>query len=136
MLGLSGEFWELVRPEDYEKIAGEYEYTVNVGSTMPRLPQIERAQFLSALQVLAQFPHLLTSKRMVGKILEWHHIEDETLLEELMKIGQQIMGGQVPAPGQSGSAAGVAQDNPITKILGAALGDQGGVVNQGSDQAA
>jgi hypothetical protein len=31
---------------------------VEVGSTLPRIPQIERTQLLALLQVLAQFPHL------------------------------------------------------------------------------
>jgi len=38
------------------------------------------------------------------------------------------LGGQVPMPGGGGQAG--AEENPITAVLGAALGQQGGVVNQ------
>ena len=130
--GPSGEdSWEMVRERDYESIAGEFEYSVNVGSTIPRLPQIERSQWLAFLQLLGSFPHLMTQKRLMKHMAELHHLEDESMLEELFQLGQKILGGQVPMPGGGGSQAGTSEDNPITKILGAALGDQGGIANGG-----
>lgn len=120
--GPRGEFWEMVRSSDYDRIAGEYEYTVSAGATTPRLPQVERAQWLALLNVLAGFPHLLTSRRFLTKMAEMHNIEDEQMIDELYQLGQQIMGGGVPMPGQSGSAAGVGESRPISAVLGSALG--------------
>ena len=128
--GPQGEYWEAVKPTDYEQIEGEFEYSVNVGATQPRLPQIERAQWLAFMQVLIQFPHLMTSKHFMEKMAELHGIEDENMVMELQQIGQNIMSGQMPMPGGQGSQAGVTEDNPIAKVLGAALGKQGGTTNQ------
>ena len=133
--GPQGEYWDLVKAHDYEEIDGEFEYSVNVGATQPRLPQIERAQWLAFMQVLMQFPHLMTSQHFMQKMAELHHIEDENMVNELMQIGKQIMSGQMPMPGGGGSQAGVPEDNPIAKILGAAMGSQGGTVNQGNSGA-
>ena len=122
--GPQGELWEMVRVDDYEEIAGEFEYTVNIGATIPRMPHIERASWMAFLALLAQFPHLLLSKQLFKKMAEMHHIEDEVLLEEMFKIGQQIMGGQLPMPGGGGSQAGVSEDRPQSAMGGMAGGGQ------------
>lgn len=129
--GPLGESWEMIRVDDYHDIDGEYEYGVDVGSTTPRIPQIERAQWMAFLQVLGGFPHLLTSQRFMSHMAELHNISDEGMVEELRQIGLRIMGGQMPMPGQSGSQAGVPGNNPIAAMLGSALGAQGGTVNGG-----
>jgi hypothetical protein len=110
--GPQGDQWHLVRAADYEEIEGEYEYSVNVGSTMPRMPQMERSSWNAFLGLLSNFPHLLMSKRLMKQMAENHHIEDEAMLEELFQIGQRIMGGQYPAPGNMGSQPGVGEDRP------------------------
>lgn len=130
VVGPQGEFWELVRAADFESIKGEFEYSVNVGASRPRLPHIERAQFLALLQVLAQFPHIMTSPALMKELMELHEIDNEVLVQELMKLGQQIVSGLMPMPG-GGSSSGVSEDNPITKVLGQALGQQGGTTNGG-----
>jgi hypothetical protein len=129
--GPSGEAWELVRAADYEEIEGEFEYSVNVGATLPRLPQVERAQFMAVLQVFASFPHLLTQPRLLKHILELHHIDDPLMMEQLQQLGKKILGGAVPMPGGGGSQAGVSEENPIAAMLGQAFGDQGGTTNGG-----
>jgi hypothetical protein len=129
--GPRGEVWETVRAEDYEDIAGEFEYSVNVGSTIARLPQLERAQWMAFLQVLRDFPHLLTQPRLMKRMAEMHHIEDEQMLDDLFQLGQQILGGSVPMPGGGGSQAGVPGANPIAAVAGAAGGVTGGNTNGG-----
>jgi len=57
--GPQGELWEIVKQSDYEEIDGEYEYSVNVGATLPRMPQMERASWQAFLALLSQFPQLL-----------------------------------------------------------------------------
>lgn len=132
VVGPQGEFWQLVKQEDYEQIEGEFEYTVSLGSSRPRLPDIERSQWIAFLsQVVIPMPHILTAPSVMKRMAEMFHIEDEAALEELRQLGLKIMSGEMPQPGQSGSQAGVEEDNPITKILGAALGQQGGNVNGG-----
>ncbi len=120
--GPEGEAWKEIRSADYQDINGEYEYAVNVGATQPQIPALEFNQLMTFLQVVAAFPHVLTSPRLMKFIFDRLHIEDEQLIQELMSIGKQIVSGQVQPPGGGGgSQAGVAENNPIT-ALGAALG--------------
>lgn len=123
--GLSGDYWSLVRATDYEEIAGEFEYSVNIGATQPRLPNIERSQWLAFLQIIAGFPQFLLARRLLKKMAEMHHIEDDAMLDELFQLGQQMMSGQ----GQGQSAGG--DQGEITKVLGQALGSLGGTTNGG-----
>jgi hypothetical protein len=110
--GPQGEVWELIRQEDYDEIAGEYSYSIDVGQQTPQLPEIERAQLLAALGVFANAPQLLLSRNLTKKVFELHHIYDETIIDELQKISQQMMSGQIPMPGQQGSQPNVTQQNP------------------------
>jgi hypothetical protein len=66
------------------------------------------------------------------KMAEMHHIEDDPMIEELVKLGEQARqeAGAMPQGGQ-GSVAGVPVDNPIANIIGAATGEQGGTNNGG-----
>ena len=120
--GPQGEFWELVREQDYEKINGEFEYGVNVGATIPQLPQMERSSFLAVLGILGNVPHFLTQPRLLKRILEMHHIDDEALLNDLLELGKQIMGGQMPQPGQTGSQPNVSESRPVSAAGGQAGG--------------
>lgn len=124
VVGPEGDFWQIVRPKDYEEIEGEYSYSVNVGSLMPRMPHIERASWQAFLALLANFPHLALSKRLLTKMAEMHHIEDEAMINELYEIAKRILGGQYPMPGQSGSQAGISEDRPISAMGGQAGGVQ------------
>lgn len=130
IVGPDGESWEMVRTTDYRQIAGEYSYEVNVGSTMPRIPQVERAQWLAFLQLVAQAPQLMLSKRLMQHMAELHHIEDSVMLEELQKIGEQVTQGLLPgvAGGGTGggSSPGVPETGILKGVLGQALGALGG----------
>lgn len=126
--GPQGDRWELVRPQDFTEIAGEFEYTVNIGASQPRIPQIERQQFLAFLNILVSAPWLALSPALLRQVAEWHHIDDERIITELMKIAQKLTGGgQTDGTQQgSGSQAGVGEQRPISAILGAATGGQPG----------
>lgn len=124
VVGPEGEFWQIVRPKDYEEIEGEYSYTVNVGALTPRMPHIERASWQAFLALLANFPHLAMSKRLLVKMAEMHHIEDEAMINELYEIAKRILGGQYPMPGQTGSQAGISEERPVSAIGGQAGGVQ------------
>lgn len=127
--GPQGEFWQVIREADYEKVEGEFEYGVNLGASQPRLPDIERAQWIAFMsQVVIPFPHILTAPQVMKRMAEMFHIEDEAALEEFRQIGLKIMQGMMPMPGGQG---GGATDNPIAAVMGAALGQQGGNVNGG-----
>jgi hypothetical protein len=127
--GPQGEFWQTVRETDYEKVDGEFEYGVNLGASRPRLPDIERAQWIAFMsQVVIPFPHILTSPTIMKRMAEMFHIEDEAAIEEFRQLGVKIMSGQMPMPGGQG---GGPSDNPIASVLGAALGPSGGNVNGG-----
>ena len=103
IVGPQGEEWITMRPQDYEKIEGEYEYSINVGATTPQLPEIERSQWLSFLGVITNAPQLLLSKTLLKETARMHHIENEALVDELFNIGQMMMSGEIPMPGQQGS---------------------------------
>jgi hypothetical protein len=122
--GPGGEItWELIKAQDYDEIAGEYSYEVNVGSTIPRLPHTERASFMAVLQIFASAPHLMTSPRLVRQVLEMHHIENDALSEELVQLAQQMVqqmaqGGE---GGGTGSIPNVTEQNPAA-IMGGQVG--------------
>jgi hypothetical protein len=114
--GPQGEYWALVKKSDYEEINGEYEYSVNVGATMPRLPQMERSSWISFLQLLANAPELGTSKRLLQKLAEMHHIEDESMLDELQALLKQRAAAM--AAGPTGSLPGVPETRPTSAVGG------------------
>lgn len=132
IVGPDGEKWDIVRRTDYEKINGEFEYSVNVGASSPRLPDIERSQWIAFLsQVVVPFPQILTAPNIMRRMAEMFHIEDNAALEEFRQLGLKMMQGQMPMPGggQGTPQGGVA--NPASAVLGAALGQLGGTTNGG-----
>lgn len=127
--GPQGEFWQVIRESDYQRIEGEFEYSVNLGASQPRLPEIERSQWIAFLsQVVIPFPHILTAPSVMKRMAEMFHIEDEAALEEFRQLGLKMMTGQMPMPGGQG---GGPSENPVAAILGQALGPMGGNVNGG-----
>lgn len=122
--GPQGEKWELVRVKDYEEIEGEFEYSVNVGATIPRLPQMERSQWLAFLQMIMGAPALLTAPHFMKRMAEMFHIEDEAMIEELRQIGLKIMSGMMMPPKPTGSAPGVSETKPASVVGGQIGGPQ------------
>jgi hypothetical protein len=120
--GPQGEYWVDIRPELYEDIEGQYIYEVNAGATMPRLPQMERTSWMAFLSFLGNNPQFMGSRRLMEKAAEMHHIEDDALIDELMAIGERMMSGQIPTPGQSGSLPNVAESRPVSAMGGQAGG--------------
>ena len=130
--GPQGEEWVTIKKDDYEAIQGEFEYSVNVGASQPRLPDIERAQLTAFLsQVIIPFPQILTQKPIMKHFAELFHIEDDAFLEAMVALGKQIASGQLPAPGAQG---GGPSNNPIAQIMGMAGGASGGNANGGGAQ--
>jgi hypothetical protein len=97
---------------------------------MPKLPQMERASWLAFLQILGNIPQLMTSKRLLKRMAEMHHIEDESMLEEIFNIGKMMMQQQAQ-PSGGGSIPNVSEANPA-----AAMGGQfgGAATNQMAGQ--
>lgn len=127
--GPQGEFWQIIKEQDYQKIDGEFEYGVNLGASQPRLPDIERSQWIAFMsQVVIPFPHILTAPSVMKRMAEMFHIEDDAALEEFRQMGLKIMQGAMPMPGGQG---GGPSDNPVAAIMGAAMGPMGGNTNGG-----
>ncbi len=120
--GPEGDYWWLVRTDDYEAIDGEYEYTVNVGSTVPQLPQVERSSWMAFLTILASAPQIGMSKRLLKQTAEMHHIEDDALIDEVFQLMQKMF--QVQGAGRPGSQPGVSEANPAGATAGIATGNQ------------
>lgn len=106
--GPDGEYWELVRTSDYDDIAGEYAYSINLGATTPQIPEIERAQWMSFLQLLASAPQIGLSKTLLKRTAEMYHVYDQTMIDEIFQIAQKMMSGGAPQTGGVGSLPGVA----------------------------
>lgn len=133
IIGPEGDLWTQVRVEDYDKIDGEFEYSVNLGATRPRLPDIERSQWIAFMsQVVLPFPHILTAPNFLKRMAEMFHIEDEIALRELQELGQKIMSGQVPPPGKQGG--GPPGGSVESQVIGQAMGMTGGNNNGGGSQ--
>jgi len=109
-------YWELVKTSDYDQINGEYEYTINVGSVTPQLPEIERAQWTQFLTLLGSAPFLATSKRLLEKGAEMFNINDEAMVEELHQIAMQQVQMQQQGAGPPGVGGGVS--NPASAVGG------------------
>jgi len=125
--GPEGEFWANIKQSDYEEINGEFEYDVNVGATIPRMPQTERASWMSFLQLVASAPQLLMSKALLKEMAAQHHIENEALIDEVWKIGQMMVQQQVAAgkgPNTPGSLPGVTENKPAATMGGIQGGPQ------------
>lgn len=111
----------LVKETDYDAIHGEYEYKINIGSTVPRLPQLERASFLGFVSFLGNAPQFLQSKRLLKKIAEMHHVDDDAMINEMYEIGRRMMAqttGAGSPPNVSGSQAGVSESKPGSAVMG------------------
>jgi hypothetical protein len=127
--GTQGEFWQVIKESDYEEIEGEYQYSVNVGASQPRLPEIERSQWIAFMsQVVIPFPQILTAPSVMRRMAEMFGIEDDAAIEELRQLGLKMMSGQMPMPGNQG---GGPSNNPVSAIMGAAMGPMGGNTNGG-----
>lgn len=130
--GPAGEQWAIVKKEDYEEINGEFEFTVNLGASSARLPQVERAQWIAFLsQVVLPMPIILTKPGLMKRMAEMFGIEDEHVLVELKELGEMFLSGQMPLPGNQGSQAGVSEERPVSAVGGQAGGFLGGNVNGG-----
>ena len=116
VVGPEGESWELIRTIDYEQIHGEFEYSVNVGSTIPQLPEIERAQWMQFLSLIAQAPQLALSKTLLKRVATMHRIEDDSMIDEIYQISKAIMGGSLQQPQQMGSLPNVS--DPRSSLQG------------------
>lgn len=114
------ETWQIIRASAWEDVEAEYQYSVNVGSAMPQLPEIERAQWISFLTAISSAPQLALSRKLLMETARMFSIEDEGMIEELMRIAQQMMSGALPMPGPQGSAPG---SPPLPESsLGAGMG--------------
>ena len=123
VVGPEGESWANVRQEDYEEIEGEYEYSIAVGSMLPQLPEIERAQLTSFAGLFVQAPQLFAAMPMfTRKLLKAHGIDDESIIEEFKALGEMIAQGAIPpGPGATGSQPNTA-GTPAARTGGAAAG--------------
>lgn len=133
IVGPSGQDeWIHVSEQDYGDIEGEFEYSVNVGATQARLPEVERSQWIAFLSnVVIPFPQILTKPSVMRRMAEMFHIEDEAALKELQELGDAIVSGAMPAPGNQGGGPAA---NPIAAVMGQAMGATGGNNNGGGAQ--
>jgi hypothetical protein len=119
--GPQGEQWEMVRAGDYDEIAGEYQYSIDVGSVTPQLPEIERAQWIGFIGAVIQAPWIAASKLLLKQTAQMFHISNDAMVEELSAIASQMM-QQGMAQGQAGSQANLMAMNPVSAQGGMAQG--------------
>jgi hypothetical protein len=99
------EAWQLIQATAYEEIEGEYSYGVNTSQMTPQTPEVERAQFTALMQLFMNAPALGTDKRIV-KFMAGLYNADDSVVDGVMTVCAAIVRGQMPAPGQMGSAPG------------------------------
>jgi hypothetical protein len=108
--GPEGAYWELVRPMDYSEIMGEFSCEVVVGSHTPQLPEVERAQGLNFLNIIAQAPQLALSPSLMRLVGQWFRIPEQQLnliIQELQRVAQMMAQQQASGIGsQPGAAEG------------------------------
>jgi hypothetical protein len=125
--GAAGESWQQVRTTDYDNIAGEYEYQVDVGSVKPKIPEIERAQLMQFLTLFSNpmaVQILGTNKPLMKKVGEIFEM-DQSVMDELGNIANTVAQGQMPGlqqGGQQGSMPGIPESNPVAMLGGKATG--------------
>ncbi len=130
IIGPQGEEWQVVKADAYQADPDiDWAMDVNVGSTIPKLPQMERAQWMAFLQLIASAPQLMLSPSLLREMAQMHHIDNEQMIDELLKIGQMMQqqsqaqagGGERPGVG---SLPNVSQTNPQSVQGGQAGGPQ------------
>lgn len=114
VVGPEGESWELIRETDYDDIAGEYEYSANVGTMAPQIPEIERAQWLAFLTAIGQFPQLAMSEQLLKEAARMHNINNELMLQEIRRIAGAMVAGQAMEGKGPVSMPGISNQNPAT----------------------
>jgi hypothetical protein len=123
--GTEGDVWEKVRPQDYSEIEGEFSHGVIVGSHTPQLPEIERAQALNFLSIVAQAPHIAMSPalmRYLGKLFKIHENEINLMIQELQQVFQQMQQQQAAQKG-IGSMPGAPEGSRVQSAMpGMAMG--------------
>jgi len=96
-----------VTPDD---LAGEYDVTVSMGSTLPKNDARAMQRVLELVQSFAAMPELLASPAFVRRFTEAMDINDDVLIGELVAIGQQKLQEaqqqEQAAAGQAGQVIG------------------------------
>lgn len=125
VVGIEGEFWQYVKTDDYQDIAGEFDYSVDIGSMLPDVPELQRSQFLALLQLLAQAPQFMLSPALMNKLAAMYSITDKVLIQELQKLGMMMMQQQMAGmagPGNMATPPGGLPGSPGSASQGMAMG--------------
>jgi hypothetical protein len=120
--GPGGEVWSLIKADAYTEINGEYDYSIDVGSTTPQLPEIERAQFNAILNLLISAPQLMSRPLLLKEIFKMYSMNSPLIVNELVQLAHDMLSGKIPMTGQQGSAPGAPQQNPASIMGGQAAG--------------
>ena len=100
--GPSGMEWQLIHPDELRGGQGEFLYEISTSSLIPRSPVNEREQWLAFLQVVNMNPHIATSEVLIRKTAELFQFEDQLMIDELIRIGQQMLQERMLSGGQPG----------------------------------
>lgn len=105
VVGQTGSQWTTIRPRDVQSINGEFNYEVSVQSLVPRNPEMERASFMAFMEFIGTHPIIAMNQILLKKAAEMFHLYDQTIIEEMIKVAQQIAQQQALQGGQPGKAS-------------------------------
>lgn len=87
--------FEEIRPE---YLRGDFDVTVEMGSTSPRNSAARVALMERVITALSQNPLIMASPALMRRFFEALDIADEQLLSEISQMGQMMLQAQAPPP--------------------------------------
>jgi len=115
--------FEEVRPES---LRGDFDVTVEIGSTAPKNSAARVALMERVLTAVAQNPMILAAPSFMRRVFESLDIADEQLFSELQQIGQMVLQAQTAPAAGSATPGGQTLNADATDPLGAIMNAMGG----------
>ncbi|HYE93735.1 MAG TPA: hypothetical protein VEA38_22070 [Terriglobales bacterium] len=94
-----------------EELIFEADVTVAPGSTRPKSLDAERRAWVEVLKIIGAAPQLALSRKLLEYTLAKFEIEDESLVEELFMLANQMVQVNANQAGRNQGAAGVGGSN-------------------------
>lgn len=113
--GPMGQTWQTVNPGDLNTSTAEFTYEVAVTSLLPRNPETERSSWIAFLQFVKLNPEVGSAPILMKKTAKMFGVEDQTLVNELIKFAQAVQQQQMMQGGQPGQPS---MSGDMSKALG------------------
>lgn len=106
--GPDGQIFQTV--VEHSAVVGDFDVGVDVSEMVPRNTDVEKAQFLEAMQIISSAPWLVIEPAMAEAVLDMFRIKSQPVRDGLIAAAQaQMQQAAGPPPGQGGQG-GAPQD--------------------------